>query len=90
MRAAGMVRNRVKAFTDTFVGGHDGGTLGRRSSHWGHHGEAPCPLPRGALGVKTSSFYGCVLMVKSCIKVRLDSQAYKSTVVAKGSFFPYV
>jgi hypothetical protein len=29
-----------------------------------------------------------LLMVKSCIKIRLDSQAYKSSVVAKGPFFP--
>jgi hypothetical protein len=29
-----------------------------------------------------------LLMVKICIKLRLDSQAYKSTVVAKGPFFP--
>jgi hypothetical protein len=29
-----------------------------------------------------------LLTVKSSIKVRLDSQAYKSTVVAKGPFFP--
>jgi hypothetical protein len=31
-----------------------------------------------------------VLMVKICIKFRLDSQAYKSTVIAKGPFFPQV
>jgi hypothetical protein len=31
-----------------------------------------------------------VLMVNSCIKVRLDSQAYKSPVVVKGPFFPRV
>jgi hypothetical protein len=29
--AAGMVRIRAKAFTDAFVGGHDGGALGRRT-----------------------------------------------------------
>jgi hypothetical protein len=29
-----------------------------------------------------------LLTVKICIKFRLDSQAYKSTVVAKGPFFP--
>jgi hypothetical protein len=28
-----------------------------------------------------------LLIVKLCIKFRLDSQAYKSTIVAKGSFF---
>jgi hypothetical protein len=32
--------------------------LGRHSPCWGHHGEAPCPLPRGALRVKTLSIYG--------------------------------
>jgi hypothetical protein len=31
-----------------------------------------------------------LLMVKICIKFRLDSQAYKSTIVAKGPFFPQV
>jgi hypothetical protein len=31
-----------------------------------------------------------VLMVKICIKFRSDSQAYKSTVIAKGPFFPQV
>jgi hypothetical protein len=30
----------------------------------------------------------CLLMVNSCIKFRLDTQAYKFTVVAKGPFFP--
>jgi hypothetical protein len=29
-----------------------------------------------------------VLTVKICITFRLDSQAYKSTVIAKGPFFP--
>jgi hypothetical protein len=29
-----------------------------------------------------------LMMVKSCIKIRFDSQAYKSTDVAKGPFFP--
>jgi hypothetical protein len=29
-----------------------------------------------------------LLTVKICIKFHLDSQAYKSTVVAKGPFFP--
>jgi hypothetical protein len=31
-----------------------------------------------------------LLTVKSCIKVRLDSQAYKSSDVAKGPFYAYV
>jgi hypothetical protein len=32
----------------------------------------------------------CVLMVNSCIKVRLDLQADKSPIVVKGPFFPRV
>jgi hypothetical protein len=31
-----------------------------------------------------------LLTVKICIKFRLDSQAYKSTIIAKGPFFPRV
>jgi hypothetical protein len=29
-----------------------------------------------------------LLTIKICIKFRLDSQVYKSTVIAKGPFFP--
>jgi hypothetical protein len=49
VRAAGMVRIRAKASTDAFVGGHGGGTFGRRSPGWGHHGDASFCPPRGAL-----------------------------------------
>jgi hypothetical protein len=41
--------NWAKTFTDTFVGGHDGDTLGVSVSPLGYHGEAPCSLLRGSL-----------------------------------------
>jgi hypothetical protein len=57
VRAADMVRIRAKASTDAFVGGHGGGAFGRRSPHWGHHGEASCAARSSQ--VKTLSFFGC-------------------------------
>jgi hypothetical protein len=46
-------------------------------------------LAKKIWSVVMSGKKGCwVLMVKICIKFRLDSQAYKSTVVAKRPFLP--
>jgi hypothetical protein len=53
-------------------------------------------LVPGLLGVEFASLhdlYGAsrsLLTVNSCIKVRLDLQAYKSPIVVKGPFFPRV
>jgi hypothetical protein len=40
------------------------------------------------VGLRNIGIFVVLLTVKSCIKLRLDSQAYKSTVLAKGPFFP--
>jgi hypothetical protein len=50
--------NRAKAFTDALSVVMMAAPLWCRSPRWGHHGEAPCSLPHGALKVKTSSIYG--------------------------------
>ena len=56
--AAGMVLNRAKAFTDVLSVGMVAAPFGHRFPCWGHHGEAPCSLQRGALRVKTLSIFG--------------------------------
>ena len=59
--AAGMVLNRAKAFTDVLSVGMVAAPFERRFPYWGHHGEAPCSLQRGALRVKILSIYGCAM-----------------------------
>ena len=53
-----MVLNQAKAFTDVLSMGMVAAPFGHRFPCWGHHGEAPCSLQRGALRVKTLSIFG--------------------------------
>jgi hypothetical protein len=46
-----------------------------------------CRKEKNAMTKSPKSRCCKVLTIKICIKFRLDSQAYKSTVVAKGPFF---